>query len=70
MFLAIINDAYYDVKTDLSSGPKQITLLRFLKRAFKKIAIKCNCVKWFSQEKDSSNDYDETIEAIRDALKK
>ncbi|KAJ3665483.1 hypothetical protein Zmor_000976 [Zophobas morio] len=68
MFLAIINDTYADVKTEIAIAPDEMQMTEFLKKGFYKMLQKCGCnIKYFEQEKAEFN---ATIQQIRDALKK
>ncbi|XP_044258880.1 polycystin-2-like [Tribolium madens] len=68
MFLAIINDTYADVKTEIAIAPDEMQMTEFLKKGFYKMLQKCGCnIKYFQQQKAEFN---ATIQQIRDALKK
>ncbi|RZC41347.1 polycystic kidney disease 2-like 1 protein [Asbolus verrucosus] len=67
MFLAIINDTYADVKTEIAIAPEEMQMTDFLKKGFYKILKKCGCDIKFQQEKAEFN---ATIQEIRNALTK
>jgi hypothetical protein len=68
MFLAIINDTYADVKTEIAIAPDEMQMTEFLKKGFYKMLQKCGCnITTFQQQKAEFN---ATIQQIRDALKK
>lgn len=67
MFLAIINDTYADVKTEIAIAPDEMQMSEFLKRGFYKILAKLGCKVKLQKEKAEFN---ATIQQIRDALKK
>lgn len=70
MFLAIINDTYTDVKTEMSIAPDEIQLSQFLKRGFYNLMRRLNCRYFMKQERVHENEYNVTIEEIRGALKR
>lgn len=70
MFLAIINDTYSDVKTELSVTPDEIQMSQYLKRGFYRFLSKCGCGRFIAPEHQKANEYSVTIEEIRGALKK
>ncbi|KAF2897002.1 hypothetical protein ILUMI_09174 [Ignelater luminosus] len=70
MFLAIINDTYSDVKTEISVTPDEIQMSQYFKRGFYRFLSKCGCGRFISPEKQKESEYSVTIEEIRGALKK
>lgn len=68
MFLAIINDTYADVKTEIAIAPDEMQMTEFIKKGFYNLLQKCGfSIKYFQQQKAEFN---ATIQQIRDALKK
>lgn len=71
MFLAIINDTYADVKTEIGVAPDELQMTQFVGRGFRnllnKIGLKCPIKP---TKKDESEKHDDTIKKIRDTLKK
>lgn len=68
MFLAIINDTYADVKTEIAIAPDEMQMTDFLKRGLINCLQKMGChFKFFEQ---TQAEFNATIQQIRDALKK
>lgn len=70
MFLAIINDTYADVKTEIAIAPDEIQMTQYLKRGLYNLMKRLGCKRWFKPTEMEKNEYDVTIEEIRGALKK
>lgn len=70
MFLAIINDTYTDVKTQMAIAPDQMQMTEFFKRGYYNFMRKCGCGKFVRPIKVMRNEYNATTEQIRGALKK
>lgn len=70
MFLAIINDTYGDVKTELTLAPDEMQMQQYLKRGYYNLLQSCKCKLAKIPEKVVKNEFDVTIEEIRGALKK
>lgn len=70
MFLAIINDTYTDVKTELTVAPDEMQMQQYMKRAYYNILKFCKCKVPDIPEKEIKNELSVTIEEIRGALKK
>ena len=68
MFLAIINDTYADVKTDIALAPLEMEMTEYLRRAFYKFLRKFGCK--IASEAEKEQQYNTTIGQIRDALLK
>ncbi|KAF7270756.1 hypothetical protein GWI33_016297 [Rhynchophorus ferrugineus] len=66
MFLAIINDTYADVKTDIAIAPKEIELTDYLRRGFKNILRRIGCK--VRSEAEEKGPFNINIRKIRDAL--
>ncbi|XP_030753981.1 polycystin-2-like isoform X2 [Sitophilus oryzae] len=69
MFLAIINDTYSDVKTDIAIAPKEMELIDYLEQGFKRILLKLGCRVRTSQP-EREPQHNTNINKIRDALVK
>lgn len=70
MFLAIINDTYGDVKTELTVALDEMQMQQYLKRGYYNILRCCKCKITKIPEKIIINEFNVTIEEIRGALKK
>lgn len=70
MFLAIINDTYSEVKTEMAIAPDQMQMAEFCKRGYYNFMRKCGCGKLVHPVKVMQNEYNATMEQIRGALKK
>lgn len=70
MFLAIINDTYTDVKTEIALAPDEMQFSQYLKRGFFNLMRKWKCKRFYKSGKVYQNEYNVTIEEIRGALKK
>lgn len=70
MFLAIINDTYTDVKTELTVAPDEMQMQQYLKRGYFNLLRWCKCKDKTMPHKEIQNEFDVTIEEIRGALKK
>ncbi|RZC40117.1 PKD channel and/or Ion trans domain containing protein [Asbolus verrucosus] len=66
MFLAIINDTYADVKTEIAIAPDEMSMTEFLKKELYDLLRKCGCNIKYEQKKAEFNS---TVQQIRDALK-
>lgn len=73
MFLAIINDTYADVKTEIAITPDELQMSEYLKRLINNFLMKCGCARFIRRERPEVKDKTElnaTIKQIRDALSK
>lgn len=70
MFLAIINDTYADVKTEIAVKPDEIQMSDFLKRGLYNLLRKCGFGFLMRPRAEQQNEYNITIEKLRGALKK
>ncbi|XP_060524738.1 polycystin-2-like isoform X2 [Cylas formicarius] len=68
MFLAIINDTYGDVKTDIAIAPKEIQMTEFLKRKLFRLLSRFGFRKGTDDVRD--REFDATIDDIRNALRR
>ncbi|XP_044747835.1 polycystic kidney disease 2-like 2 protein [Coccinella septempunctata] len=69
MFLAIINDTYADVKTELAIAPTELQMTDYLKMHLFKFLSRSKCCK-FKVKEIKKTDYSLTAEEIRTALDK
>lgn len=69
MFLAIINDTYADVKTELAIAPTELQMTDYLKMHLFKLLSKSKCCK-LKLKDIKKTDYSLTAEEIRSALEK
>ncbi|KAK9893003.1 hypothetical protein WA026_023214 [Henosepilachna vigintioctopunctata] len=69
MFLAIINDTYADVKTEIAITPSELQMTDYLKLHFFRIMNKCKCFKLKSMPV-KRDEYNITADEIRSALGK
>lgn len=67
MFLAIINDTYVDVKTEIAIAPNQMQMSEYVKIGFYNMLRKCGCKP--KAPPKTQNEHDATIKQIRNALK-
>lgn len=71
MFLAIINDTYADVKTEIAITPDEIQMSEYLKHIFNTLLIKCGCGRFARRKKSVvKSELNATIKQIREALSK
>lgn len=71
MFLAIINDTYSDVKTEIAITPDELQMSEYLKNMFNNLLNKCGCGKFVRKQRpDAKTELNATIKQIRDALSK
>lgn len=71
MFLAIINDTYADVKTEISITPDEMQMSEYLKQLLNKALTKCGCARFLKgQRQTDKTELNTTIKQIRDALAK
>lgn len=71
MFLAIINDTYADVKTEISITPDELQMAEYLKTLFYKFLAKCGCGRFVRRPQSiTKSDINVTIKQIREALSK
>ncbi|GJQ68934.1 putative calcium ion binding protein [Trypoxylus dichotomus] len=70
MFLAIINDTYTEVKTEMAIAPDQMQMAEFCKRGYYNFLRKCGCGRYVQPIQVTRNEYNATTEQIRGALKK
>lgn len=70
MFLAIINDTYTDVKTELTVAPDEMQVHEYLKRGYFNLLRFCGWKSSSIPTKEMKNEYNVTVEEIRGALKK
>lgn len=70
MFLAIINDTYADVKTEIAIAPDELQTTQFVKRGLHNFFKKIGLNSLFKPKDSGDNKYDATIEKIRDTLRK
>ncbi|KAJ8972185.1 hypothetical protein NQ314_000315 [Rhamnusium bicolor] len=68
MFLAIINDTYADVKTEIAIAPDEMQMTEYLERGFRNFLQKWGCGGGTKAEK--KRELNLTIRQIREALKK
>ncbi|XP_050302328.1 polycystic kidney disease 2-like 2 protein [Anthonomus grandis grandis] len=67
MFLAIINDTYVDVKTDIAIAPKEIEMSDYISSSFRSCLRRIGCkIKQAEEERL----IDTSLSEIRDALKR
>lgn len=65
MFLAIINDTYSDVKSEIALAPEVMQMSDYVKELFQK------CFRRHSKtEEDKQHKYNELLQKIHDTLKK
>lgn len=69
MFLAIINDTYADVKTEIAIAPDELQMTEYLSRSFKRFLMKLGC-NFAGLTTDRKSEINATIRQIREALKK
>ncbi|XP_045462540.1 polycystic kidney disease 2-like 2 protein [Harmonia axyridis] len=69
MFLAIINDTYADVKTELAIAPTELQMTDYLKMHLYKLISASKCCK-FKLKDVKKTEYSLTAEEIRTALEK
>ncbi|CAG9823551.1 unnamed protein product [Phaedon cochleariae] len=69
MFLAIINDTYADVKTEIAIAPDELQMSGYLRRGFMRFFRKFGCFKYRGMP-ETKSEINATIRQIRDALKK
>lgn len=71
MFLAIINDTYADVKTEISITPDEMQMSEYIKRLLNKVLMKCGCARFLRDQRHTDKtELNTTIKQIRDALAK
>lgn len=70
MFLAIINDTYTEVKTEMAIAPDQMQMGEFMKRGYYNFLRKCGCGRFVHKVKVMRNEYNATTEQIRGVLKR
>lgn len=71
MFLAIINDTYADVKTEIAITPDEMQMSEYLKGIVKDLLIKCGCGKFVRRQQSGvKSQFNVTIKQMRDALSK
>lgn len=71
MFLAIINDTYADVKTEIAITPDEMQMSEYLKNLLNRFLRKCGCGKFVrGRRPDGKTELNATIKQIRDALSK
>lgn len=68
MFLAIINDTYADVKTEIAIAPDEMQMTEYLQRGFFNILRKLGCSR--GRKSELKRELNITIRHIREALKK
>lgn len=70
MFLAIINDTYSDVKTEIAIAPDEMQMTEYVKNMINKCLRKFGCRKTDASPVKQKSEINATIRQIRDALKK
>ncbi|KAL3275221.1 hypothetical protein HHI36_019990 [Cryptolaemus montrouzieri] len=73
MFLAIINDTYADVKTEIAIAPTELQMTDYLKQHFFKITNKCRYFRTRRKKEEAEEkkmDFNVTADEIRRALEK
>lgn len=71
MFLAIINDTYADVKTEIAITPDEIQMSEYLKNIMNNFLKKCGCARFVrGGSSNAKTELNATIKQIRDALSK
>lgn len=70
MFLAIINDTYADVKTEIAIAPDELQMTQFVKRGLHNFLKKLGLRNWFRPNDKPKKKPNATIEKICDTLKK
>ncbi|KAJ8912075.1 hypothetical protein NQ315_000581 [Exocentrus adspersus] len=68
MFLAIINDTYADVKTEIAIAPDEMQMTEYLQRGFFNTLRKLGCTR--VEKSELKREVNVTIRHIREALKK
>ncbi|XP_018574958.1 polycystic kidney disease 2-like 1 protein, partial [Anoplophora glabripennis] len=68
MFLAIINDTYADVKTEIAIAPDEMQMTEYIQRGFFNMLRKLGCGR--SRKSELKRELNITIRHIREALKK
>lgn len=66
MFLAIINDTYVDVKTDIAIAPKEMDMSEFFIQKYRNLLRKLGCK--VKQRREGEHLINTNINQIRDAL--
>lgn len=69
MFLAIINDTYADVKTEIAIAPDELQMSHFLKRGVNNIFRKLGIPPLFKPSEVDKDAYTTTIDQIRTTLR-
>lgn len=68
MFLAIINDTYADVKTEIAIAPDEMQMTEYIQRGFFNILRRLGCSR--ARKSELKRELNITIRHIREALKK
>lgn len=68
MFLAIINDTYADVKTEIAIAPDEMQMTEYIQRGFFTMLRKLGCGR--GRKSELKRELNITIRHIREALKK
>ncbi|CAG9853679.1 unnamed protein product [Phyllotreta striolata] len=70
MFLAIISDAYGDVKTELNLAPKEMQMTEYIRKHFSNFLQKLGCGKCLPKQLEGEYEANVLIQEIREILKK
>lgn len=70
MFLAIINDTYSDVKTEIAIAPDEMQMTEYLKNCLNTFFKKCGCNLVGFSSKEKKGEINATIRHIREVLKR
>ena len=70
MFLAIINDTYADVKTEMALAPDKMQMAEFMKRGYYNFLRRCGCQAPSESVAALKNEFEATIDEIRGLLKR